>query len=312
MSDAFDVVVIGAGFAGLQAARDLSDAGVRVALLEARDRVGGRAWTRPFPGSEEPVELGGSYFTLDHDRVAGELVRYGLSSRTIPLPADVRWRTGGKLRRGLPVGPEQWSELQRVLLTLARDARASAGEEGYARSGLSLAEWCAELQVAGEVADFLRGWWSVAGGAAPADGAMIDLLGAMAAGRGIGLDFLLVDGAVGGDPLIVGFGPRSDFPEHVERGDALEALRAFHPRAELVEWAWHDWTRDPWSRGTWVTSPPEMPTLFDAENFASEGRLRYAGADFAAEAAGWIEGALASGAAAAAQVLPLVVTEGKA
>jgi phytoene dehydrogenase-like protein len=51
VSDAFDVVVIGAGFAGLRAARDLSDAGVRVALLEARDRIGGRAWTRPFPGS---------------------------------------------------------------------------------------------------------------------------------------------------------------------------------------------------------------------------------------------------------------------
>ncbi|MEJ5976258.1 FAD-dependent oxidoreductase [Novosphingobium sp. PS1R-30] len=39
------VVVIGAGIAGLAAARDLEKAGVEVVLLEANDRVGGRAWT---------------------------------------------------------------------------------------------------------------------------------------------------------------------------------------------------------------------------------------------------------------------------
>lgn len=40
----YDVIVIGAGFTGLTAARDLSTAGKSVLLIEARDRIGGRTW----------------------------------------------------------------------------------------------------------------------------------------------------------------------------------------------------------------------------------------------------------------------------
>ena len=39
------VIVVGAGYAGLSAARSLADAGVDVIVLEARSRIGGRAWT---------------------------------------------------------------------------------------------------------------------------------------------------------------------------------------------------------------------------------------------------------------------------
>ncbi len=52
-------IVIGAGFAGLAAARTLADAGVSVTVLEARDRIGGRAWTVDFGGL--PVDLGGAW-----------------------------------------------------------------------------------------------------------------------------------------------------------------------------------------------------------------------------------------------------------
>src|SRR5215210_2722103 len=52
-----DVVVIGAGVAGLNCARKLLRQGATVVVLEARDRVGGRICTLRLPGYE-PVELG--------------------------------------------------------------------------------------------------------------------------------------------------------------------------------------------------------------------------------------------------------------
>jgi len=61
------VVVVGAGFAGLAAADQLSRAGVEVDVLEARDRVGGRVWSVPFAGG---VVERGAEFILPHDSTA--------------------------------------------------------------------------------------------------------------------------------------------------------------------------------------------------------------------------------------------------
>lgn len=60
MSD-IDVVVIGAGMAGLSAARTLAEKGLHVVLLEAADRVGGRIHTVRSAGSDLPVELGAEF-----------------------------------------------------------------------------------------------------------------------------------------------------------------------------------------------------------------------------------------------------------
>ncbi|MGH8704014.1 MAG: flavin monoamine oxidase family protein, partial [Burkholderiales bacterium] len=56
-----EVLVIGAGAAGLAAAADLAQAGRRVLVVEARDRVGGRCHTRRLPGLAVPVELGAEF-----------------------------------------------------------------------------------------------------------------------------------------------------------------------------------------------------------------------------------------------------------
>jgi monoamine oxidase len=59
MNASFDVVIIGAGIAGLAAGRRLASAGLRVAIIEARDRVGGRIHTRHVAGI--PIELGAEF-----------------------------------------------------------------------------------------------------------------------------------------------------------------------------------------------------------------------------------------------------------
>ena len=62
MSDeSADVLVLGAGVAGLAAAEILCDAGLHVLLLEARERIGGRIYTARPPETELPVELGAEF-----------------------------------------------------------------------------------------------------------------------------------------------------------------------------------------------------------------------------------------------------------
>src|SRR5690606_29961560 len=56
-----DVVVVGAGVAGLAAAQALLDAGLDVRVLEARGRVGGRVHTYRDPLSPVPIELGAEF-----------------------------------------------------------------------------------------------------------------------------------------------------------------------------------------------------------------------------------------------------------
>lgn len=58
-SSDYDVIVIGAGMAGVTAARETSRAGLRTLVLEARNRLGGRTFYSKFAGHD--VELGANY-----------------------------------------------------------------------------------------------------------------------------------------------------------------------------------------------------------------------------------------------------------
>ena len=68
-ADEADVVVVGAGLAGLTAAREIVAAGREVVVLEARDRVGGRVLNHPI-GDGKVVEVGGQWIGPGQDRIA--------------------------------------------------------------------------------------------------------------------------------------------------------------------------------------------------------------------------------------------------
>lgn len=73
-----DVVVIGAGAAGLTAANTLRKAGLSVAVLEARDRVGGRLWTDEIDGAM--LEIGGQWVSPDQDALIDTVAELGLET----------------------------------------------------------------------------------------------------------------------------------------------------------------------------------------------------------------------------------------
>jgi monoamine oxidase len=74
-----DVCVVGAGFAGLSAARQLRQAGRSVLVLEARDRVGGRIWTERLPDGT-PVDRGGAWLAPQHDAAFALIGQLGVST----------------------------------------------------------------------------------------------------------------------------------------------------------------------------------------------------------------------------------------
>jgi monoamine oxidase len=85
----FDVIVIGAGAAGLAAARRLAAAGLAVRVLEARNRLGGRAWTA-HDRSGLPIELGCAWL---HSADENELCAVAIQSGLIIDKTQPPWRT---------------------------------------------------------------------------------------------------------------------------------------------------------------------------------------------------------------------------
>src|SRR5258708_7282313 len=73
-----DVIIIGAGAAGLGAARRLAAAGLAVRVVEARNRLGGRAWTARSP-SGLPIELGCAWLhSADQNELCAVAIQSGL------------------------------------------------------------------------------------------------------------------------------------------------------------------------------------------------------------------------------------------
>jgi monoamine oxidase len=119
MSHDADVIVVGGGLAGLIATRELRGAGLRVLLLEGRDRLGGRAWTRPFADTE--VELGGMSVHWFQPHVFAEMTRYGVSHEIPVEPSRWSYLAGGRVHHANP--DELMSRLNDLFDRFFPDAR---------------------------------------------------------------------------------------------------------------------------------------------------------------------------------------------
>lgn len=121
-----DVVVIGAGMAGLGAARTLSDAGWNVLVLEARERIGGRVWTsRAWP--DMPVDLGASWVHGVKRNPLMEIAqRHGIATRATHADSLTLHDVDGK---ALTEAQEE-ALFDRFEAVMARLARLQESHEG--------------------------------------------------------------------------------------------------------------------------------------------------------------------------------------
>jgi monoamine oxidase len=177
-----DVIVIGAGLAGLVAARELEARGRSVRVLEARDRIGGRVWLQRDALDGLDLDMGGAWISDTQRYVWAEADRYGVAREHDALPSSVRWRfADGHDLRALPVDVHEIGELERAVAALLQAARrhdpdAPPDAQDLEDLDIPADEWLAALRLPRRVEELLLFWVSACASAKPEDAAMLDFL----------------------------------------------------------------------------------------------------------------------------------------
>ncbi|RYD59102.1 MAG: FAD-dependent oxidoreductase [Sphingobacteriales bacterium] len=118
-----DIIIIGGGAAGLMAARDLSENGLKVLLLEARDRLGGRIHTLYNAGFSTPVEAGAEFLHGEVPFTLQLMQECGLQATTAGGEM-LNWEDG-QLKENEGSFIEQEKELAEKLETVQQDMSVS-------------------------------------------------------------------------------------------------------------------------------------------------------------------------------------------
>lgn len=165
MSKPTDIIVIGAGFAGLTAARELTHKGYSVEILEARDRIAGRTWVENRMGRN--LELGGTWVHWIQPHVWAELTKYRIGIVAGPEFTSAYWYANGEHHQGT-AGElmELLDEPNRRFLEQAREYiplpyQPLSNPEVKGIDHVSVSEKIEDLGLDPQSRDLMRSFWSL-------------------------------------------------------------------------------------------------------------------------------------------------------
>ncbi len=242
-----DVAVVGAGLAGLAAARRLAEGGADVVVLEASERVGGRTVNEPISETEK-TEMGGQWVGPTQDRVLALIEELGLETFPTRTEGQNVIEMGGRLRRyrgTIPkLSPLVLADLGIARLRLGRavrkvDPAAPWEAKGAAElDSITFGEWIERRTRTRMARDLIALSCKTVWGADPHELSLLWALAYMGAGGGFEKLLDVEDGAqqdriVGGSALIAermaeGLG------ERVHLGSPVTEVRWSAEGVELV------------------------------------------------------------------------------
>ncbi|MGW8816098.1 flavin monoamine oxidase family protein [Gordonia terrae] len=162
----YDVIIVGGGLAGLVAARELRMLDKRVLLLEAKEHLGGRAWTADWDGS--PIEMGAMNVHWLNPHLWAEIMRYRLEVVEVASFSTFALARGDELT-SIPAG-----EALKYIATGLEAFFAGLGEaiprpfdpwydEGAlaAMDELTVSNRVEQLELSSEEAAWLKAWLTV-------------------------------------------------------------------------------------------------------------------------------------------------------